>query len=425
MMRQYSQGDHGTSMSADRTSVMDRVIMTFFALLMSTPLTAQSEGVADASAGKEAGVGTPMLSTTTTASPLDKAEIPPVTRAKLTIIKIAPNPVIGSSKPQRIVLRGTGFAEGCRVALSRNGEIEVLSGKQVQFLSNKELAIDVTTGEVGADWAVLVGTPDNRRSNMLQFRITPPEAKPQKSIKANPGSGVVTKTKVTVKADAVPDDSTPRKRILNGDWLAAQPKHNYTLQLVASRSQNNVKVFASEHQQLPAPLASFVADNDGTRMYVLTQGSYPSRKAAEEAAREFPQEIKPWPRSMESVQKLIVKQVVNQPNEAGRSSSQMIKDTAWVWSQNPRHYTIQLSAAQSEASIESVMHNIALPLEIVVVQTLREGKPWYALIYGSFASEELAKQSIERLPEALQKPGPWPRSFASLHDEISSSTRTP
>jgi len=97
---------------------------------------------------------------------------------------------------------------------------------------------------------------------------------------------------------------------------------------------------------------------------VLTMGSYSSRAQAEKAAKSLPKGMTPWIRNMGSVQQVMKREakaaakadVSFPPTGAG------IKDTAWVWSQDPGRYTIQLAAAESEQAIEAAMRRIALPM---------------------------------------------------------------
>ncbi|MEN8170473.1 MAG: SPOR domain-containing protein [Pseudomonadota bacterium] len=99
-----------------------------------------------------------------------------------------------------------------------------------------------------------------------------------------------------------------------------------------------------------------------------------------------------------------------------------IKDTAWVWSQNPNHYAIQLAGGGDEMAIEAMMRGISLSDELAVVQSQRNGQPWYTLVYGSFASKAAAKGVVTRLPASLKKTKPWIRRFSALQDEIAQAT---
>jgi septal ring-binding cell division protein DamX len=93
-----------------------------------------------------------------------------------------------------------------------------------------------------------------------------------------------------------------------------------------------------------------------------------------------------------------------------------------VWSQNPSEYTIQLAGAADEAAIEAVMSGLALPGEMAVVESLRNGQLWYTLIYGRFATRDAAQATLERLPAALKKEVPWIRLFSALQGEIAQAT---
>ena len=362
-----------------------------------------------------------------------------VAPAELKLTGIDPSPVVGSEEPQRIVINGSGFSVGSKVAASRAGKVEVLPAENVTVIDDKRIAIDVITGTQPVGWAVQVSTPDNRRSNVLRFQVVAPpkvekpapvaaepaEAAPAQEL-AQPKTAEVAAPKKPAVAPAKPAPArAPEQRLLGVNWLAGQPKGNFTLQLVASSNRDAVERYAKE-KGLSGDLAHFVMDKGGKELHVLTLGSYPSRAAAEQAAKTLPRGVQPWIRTIESVQQVMKREA---PVAGGQSADVVfpptgagIKDTAWVWSQDPGRYTIQLAAAESEQAIDAAMRRITLPGELVVVQTLREGKPWYALIYGSFASSEAARGTIDRLPGSLKNAGPWPRSFASLHDEISRST---
>ena len=357
--------------------------------------------------------------------------------AELKLMGTTPSPLTGSSETQRIVLNGSGFVEGSKVAVSHAGKVEVLPAASVIYMDHSRIAIDINTGILPGSWAVQVSTPDNRRSNVLRFQVVAPpkteeaaEMKPVEETFAKPEPAKPELTPPGATAARKPAEQQTILPIVMGkqpvqgsDWLARQPEQNFTLQLLASSSKEATEQFARQ-AGLAGPLAHFVMDKAGKELHVLTMGSYSSRAQAEKAAKSLPKGMTPWIRNMGSVQQVMKREakaaakadVSFPPTGAG------IKDTAWVWSQDPGRYTIQLAAAESEQAIEAAMRRIALPGELVVVQTLREGKPWYALIYGSFASKASARGTIDRLPEPLRQVGPWPRSFGSLHDEISRST---
>jgi septal ring-binding cell division protein DamX len=264
----------------------------------------------------------------------------------------------------------------------------VLEPAQVEVRDASHMVITLTTGTKPAKWTVQVGTPGKQRSNVLRFRVEAPQP-----------TAVV------------------RGRIAGGEWIAAQPAANFTLQFLAASEPGALDDFVVDHAELRGPLGSFEQQRGSQRLHVLVQGSYVSRAQAETAAKALPGKMQPWIRDFASI-KRVMRAPVNPLAAAVPLVSGGLKDTAWVWSQNPNHYTIQLSGAAGEASIEAVMHGINLTGELAVVQILRNDKPWYALIYGSFADKVAAQSTVDRLPEKLKKAEPWIRHFSALQDEI-------
>jgi len=376
----------------------------------------------------------------------------PAEPPELKLDAVEPSPVPTGDQPTTIMLKGSGFQPGSKVAVSHAGRVRVLPQQQVRYVDGNNFSITITPGKQASDWAAQISTPDKRRSNVLRFSVEPkPEseakveekpaaAKPEPESVKTPAaeSPVVKKPSAEKKAESKPTEkrqgkpepaAKPRPMVASGtvmgyDWYADQPKSNYTLQLLASEKRANAEAYAKQHK-LQAPVGEFAMAHNGKTLYALTQGSYPNRAAAEKAAKALPAGVKPWVRSMASVQQVMKREkpaTKTAPATASAADGERYKDTAWVWSQDPNHYTVQLSAASSEQAIQADMRRISLPGEMTVVKTLRDGKPWYALIYGSFASKAAARGTIDRLPAQLKQAGPWPRSFASLQDELTRST---
>lgn len=339
--------------------------------------------------------------------------------AALRLTGVTPSPLYGSDEARRIVIKGAGFVDGCLVALSRSGAIGVLPPERVTFIDQSRIAIEVITGTRPAGWAVQVSTPDNRRSNVLPFQVVaaPTETQPA----ADNAIAPLPPAKAPAPLEVPPPPGGTEPAILGSEWLANQPAQNFTLQLLASHSRYIARRFAGQ-VGLAGPLALVAMERDGMALQLLLQGSYLTRAEAEQAANGLPVGVSPWIRTIASVQQVMKPEAKDAAGESLPTSGAGLKDIAWVWSQDPQRYTVQLAAAGSEMAIEAAMRRTTLAGELAVVQTLRGGKPWYALIYGSFAGRDVASGVIERLPESLRKAGPWPRSFAALHEEISRAT---
>lgn len=353
---------------------------------------------------------------------VDSPEVPPAEETpaepeKLALDSVSPSPVIGSAKPQTIVILGSGLETGSKVAVSWAGKVKALDASQVKILDSQRMELTITTGLEPATWAVQVSSPGKQRSNVLRFQVEAPAVVEEKK-------APLEEEKAVAKVEAPKKKPVTRKpspakggKIQPGSWVASQPAGNFTLQLLASSEPKALTEFVAAHPALKGPLGRFEQQRGDKRLHVLTQGSYANRAQAEVAVRGLPDKLKPWIRDFAGIKK-----VMAQPSRKAVSpevmSSGGIKDTAWVWSQNPSHHTIQLAGAGDEASIEAVMQGLNLPGELAVVQTLRNGKPWYALIYGRFADKAAAQGTAARLPEKLKKAGPWIRPFSALHDEI-------
>lgn len=214
-----------------------------------------------------------------------------------------------------------------------------------------------------------------------------------------------------------------RPLIQGEEWLHNQTLSHFTLQLLATRDSAGLIRFAQQ-QKFAGPLVHFVVEHQGKEMHLLAQGSYATRAEAVRAAKKLPQGIRPWIRTLASIQRVAMtkEKPVEKPLPVVPIDEGGVKGLAWLWSQDPQAYTIQLAGAKSRDAIDVIMRQLDLPGEKMVVRTQDSSGPRYSLIYGSFAEEASARATIARLPESLQQAKPWPRRFANLHDEISRAT---
>ncbi len=52
--------------------------------------------------------------------------------------------------------------------------------------------------------------------------------------------------------------------------------------------------------------------------------------------------------------------------------------------------------------------------QFVTFETKRDGVPWYAVAYGSYATQAEAKSAAASLPASVGRVEPWVRTFASV-----------
>ena len=91
------------------------------------------------------------------------------------------------------------------------------------------------------------------------------------------------------------------------DWLSVQNPNHYTLQILGTHELSNLQKFTKRYSDI-TEFAMFKTIYRNKDWYVLVYGIYSSRTEAQAALKEMPAElknIKPWIRSIASVQELI------------------------------------------------------------------------------------------------------------------------
>ncbi|MCR5536044.1 MAG: AAA family ATPase [Succinivibrio sp.] len=80
------------------------------------------------------------------------------------------------------------------------------------------------------------------------------------------------------------------------------------------------------------------------------------------------------------------------------------------------HYTLQVVASRDRAAVTEVAS--ALSGKYWIYETVREGKPWFVLITGDYASAREAMRGVNTLPRSLRGAGPFAKSFGTVRSEI-------
>lgn len=80
------------------------------------------------------------------------------------------------------------------------------------------------------------------------------------------------------------------------------------------------------------------------------------------------------------------------------------------------NYTLQLSSASRSNSLEAFAKNNRLT-NYKIYKTIRNGQPWYVLIYGNYRTVSEAKNAISTLPASVQKKKPWVRKFQQVKQD--------
>jgi DamX protein len=88
--------------------------------------------------------------------------------------------------------------------------------------------------------------------------------------------------------------------------------------------------------------------------------------------------------------------------------------TEWVMTRAPNRYTLQLIAVENLDSLKRYIAGNGLVGESHTFRMIRNGKPWYALLWGDFPDRTSAQRAVSGLPSKVQESGVWARTFASL-----------
>ncbi|MDP3845716.1 MAG: SPOR domain-containing protein [Pseudomonas sp.] len=88
----------------------------------------------------------------------------------------------------------------------------------------------------------------------------------------------------------------------------------------------------------------------------------------------------------------------------------------WYGSQAPGHYVVQVLGTGVEANAQAFVRQQGADYHYF--KKLLQGKPIYVVTYGSFASRAAAQSAINNLPAKVKASKPWPRTVASVQQEI-------
>ncbi|GMQ95955.1 MAG: hypothetical protein BMS9Abin14_437 [Gammaproteobacteria bacterium] len=91
---------------------------------------------------------------------------------------------------------------------------------------------------------------------------------------------------------------------------------------------------------------------------------------------------------------------------------------SWLLAQNPQDYTLQLLATQSEDLMRAYLDKNQFTEPVVYFAFQRDGKQWYAAVYGAYPGKPQAKSAVATLPPAASKNPPWIRQFGGIQKLI-------
>ncbi len=124
-----------------------------------------------------------------------------------------------------------------------------------------------------------------------------PVTMPPRSSAPSPAPEVAEAQAAPVSTSAAPRPSFSSEPLQPPRWLAAKGGDHYTIQLLASSSEDGIQRVASRHSGF-GPFSYYTKRKDGQQLYVLVQGAYADVAAAKRGLAALPEELKknqPYP----------------------------------------------------------------------------------------------------------------------------------
>lgn len=136
--------------------------------------------------------------------------------------------------------------------------------------------------------------------------------------------------------------------------------------------------------------------------------------------------VEPEPTSVTVVEEPVEKPVqeetvVETPPQEVEAAGKAIglKDSAWLNQQSPDKYVLQIMGAHDpEVLTRLLSSNPSIYDNVARFTTVNNNKRWHVLVFGLYDNHDAAVAGIESLPKNLRALGPWPRTIASIQEDL-------
>ena len=109
---------------------------------------------------------------------------------------------------------------------------------------------------------------------------------------------------------------------------------------------------------------------------------------------------------------------IDNEGEAGVSEQSDDHQQDWILQQRATNYTFQLMGSWEHEELSEFIDKYALTGEVAEFESLRNGRVWYALIYGVYDSKQAALEASSAWPAPLNTLPSWLRRFDSVQKQI-------
>ena len=317
--------------------------------------------------------------------------------AEMAIKSISPDPVIGSDKRQTLTIKGQGFSRQTVIELKWDKNTKHFSSRlspnQFEYISAREIKLFIATGMKERKWKVIAKKPGSDVTSASSFTV-------------------LTKTSKVIAGSS--------STLKDTNWISQQPDGHYTIQLFGSFNKQAIDDLVSKHK-LTGDIARFETQRNGQSWYSMIYGNFASKSAANKAINTLDSKLsnpKPWVRSFESIKKQLslASATTTEQTNIRQSGPDDSRNEAWIWTQNPSDYTVQLLALSKESAVRDYAKKNQLDSRSVYFKIIRNNKPLYVLLYGNYSDKQSAQKAKEQLAAKLKGSKPWVRSFSEIHN---------
>lgn len=106
--------------------------------------------------------------------------------------------------------------------------------------------------------------------------------------------------------------------------------------------------------------------------------------------------------------------------ESAIEAEQPLVGNAWYLSQPDDNFVIQLLAVTKQEISDKFINENGLQGQVNTYQSLRSGKPWWIVTYGSYATLNEAKKGVTTLSDNVRKNQPFYKKISKIKQEIAS-----
>lgn len=110
--------------------------------------------------------------------------------------------------------------------------------------------------------------------------------------------------------------------------------------------------------------------------------------------------------------------VESKPAELTAAEKANLAGRDWIKAQPQKNYTFQIAGLSRAEQVQLFLDEHGLAGQVQTYTTQRNNKPWFVVLYGSFASVKQANLAKAKLPAAVQQDKPWMKTFVQIQREL-------